>query len=290
MKRAGMVWLCGLLLCLLFPSVASPAGESAGNKNLWSEVRPGLSLARFNADHEPVEGIRSTMEDPGLTVLRIDPEVYRFRLLSVSELDTESLDLAQWTEKFGLHAVINAGMFWEDQRTSSGYMRNFEHLNQSRIHPDYGGFLVFNPRRDELPRIQIVDRYNRSDWKRVIEQYASVVQNFRLIGRKGTIAWHEEGEPYSASCIAEDTRGRILFIHNLEQQTMKSLSRLLVELPLDIDICLFTEGGDHAGLRLDTPPVQRSWPRASDKGFWASRKTIKIPNVVGIEPRKRSTR
>jgi hypothetical protein len=169
-------------------------------------------------------------------------------------------------------------------------MRNFGHFNQSRIHPGYGGFLVFHPKKPELPRIQIVDRFHRSDWRRVIEQYGSVVQNYRLIGRQGKAAWHQDGERYCASCIAEDTRGRILFIHNRKQRSMKRLSRLLLELPLDIDICIFTEGGDHAGLSLATPSLKRSWPRASDNGFWPGGKKVRIPIVVGIEARKRSPR
>ncbi len=288
MKRLLLIPVCCLLLLYAIPSFAGPEQESR-EEGIWSVLRPGLSLARFSAEYEPLKGLRVEAEDLGLVALRIDPRAFRFRLLSASELDSESRSLEEWTKDFGLVAAINAGMFWSDQRTSTGYMRNYKHLNQGRIHPDYGGFLVFNPRNRDVPRVQIVDRSHRSGWREVLEQYASVVQSYRVVGRNREIAWHGEGERYSASFIAEDETGRILFLYNRKPLSMKHFSRLLVDLPLRIDACLFTEGGRHAGLSLETSLMETMWPRSPEDAFWSSRKRPHIPNIVGIEPEQRST-
>lgn len=289
MKRFKIIWFCGLLFCLVLPGIVGSAEDDTAKKVIWSEVRPGLSLARFNAEHKPVEGLRSQVEGPCLVVLRIDPDAYRFRLLSASELDTESRTLKEWAREYGLFAAINAGMFWRDQRTSTGYMRNFGHFNQDRFHPDYNGFLVFNPKKSGLPPARIVDRTGRSDWRQVLQQYASVVQNYRLIGRKRRIAWHREGDHYSASSIAEDEKGRILFILNQEPLSMKEFSRLLLDLPLRIRACIFTEGGQRAGLYLHTPQLKRAWTGVGKNNFWSRKELSPIPNAIGIEPRKRSS-
>jgi len=288
MTRFVPILVIWLLLFLTLAPVSGAAEETTKEDRFWSTVQPGLALARFNAEYQPLEGLSPREAELGLVALRIDPDTYRFRLLSASELDSEGRSLEEWTEEFGLVAAINAGMFWRDQRTSTGYMRNFGHLNQSHIHPDYGGFLVFNPRSSDLPRVQIVDRFHRSGWRDILKQYASVVQSYRIIGRNRVMAWKTEGERYSASCIAEDADGHILFLHNEEPLTMRSFSRLLLELPLRIEVCLFTEGGHHAGLSLDTPLVKRSWPPAEADGFWSGGETPSIPNIVAIEPRKRS--
>jgi len=288
MKRFQIIWCLGLLFCLVLPGIVGSAEDDNAKQALWSEVRPGLSLARFNADHKPVEGLEPQVKNPCLVVLRIDPKAYRFRLLSSSELDTGSRSLKEWAAEYGLLAAINAGMFWQDQRTSTGYMRNFGHFNQGRIHPDYNGFLVFNPKKTGLPPVRIVDRSRRSDWRQVLKQYASVVQNNRLIGSKRRIAWHQKGDRYSASSIAEDEKGRILFILNQKPLSMKEFSRLLLDLPLRIRACIFTEGGQRAGLYLDTPQLERAWTGVGKNNFWSRRELAPIPNVIGIEPRKRS--
>jgi len=288
MKPLGRILVWAFLLIFVYFSSGAWAGGIDERKGIWSEILPGLSLTRFNADLEAVEDVHLEVENPGLVVLRIDPEAFRFRLLSASELDGDSRSLDKWARTYGLVAAINAGMFWSDQRTSTGYMRNEQHLNQGRIHPDYGGFLVFNPRKPDLPRIQIVDRYHRARWRNLLDKYASVVQNYRLIGRKREIAWQRRGKRYIASCIAEDQEGRILFIQNQMSLSMKNLGRVLLDLPLRIDVCIFTEGGHHAGLYLDTPTLTRMWPGSEDMGFWSRGERASIPNVVGVEPRKRS--
>jgi hypothetical protein len=290
-----MKFLLRIVLCLFLVFIApASAGvlqkEKAWEQGIWTKVLPGLSLARFNADFEAVKGVRRNMEHPGLIVLRIDPDTFRFRLLTASELESDnSRSLVQWGREYNLVAAINAGMFWSDQRTSTGYLRNYQHMNQGRIHPDYGGFLVFNPRSgDGVPRVQIVDRYHRSDWQSLLDKYASVVQSYRLIGRKGEIAWERRERRYTASCIAEDGEGRILFLHTRKPMSMRSFGRRLLDLPLGIDVCIFTEGGNHAGLYLKTPLLTRMWPGTAGTGFWSGGKMASVPNVIGVEPRKRS--
>lgn len=70
-----------------------------------------------------------------IVILQIDPENYSFKLLSASKNKDQSQPVKDWVERYDLVAGINASMFWEDQQTSAGYMRDYNHINNSNIHP-----------------------------------------------------------------------------------------------------------------------------------------------------------
>jgi hypothetical protein len=67
----------------------------------WQSLSPGLELARFG--------------DPPITVVRVDPTHYEFRLLSAKVLGLKTTPTApEWVARKGVVGVINASMFQAD--------------------------------------------------------------------------------------------------------------------------------------------------------------------------------
>jgi hypothetical protein len=278
-----------LILCLvLWAADAARSGERPERSAIWRQLSAGLELALFNSGESsaprPAEDIDSALT---IAVLRVDPEQYELQLLSASELETDALTLRGWVERFDLKAAINASMFWKDQQTSTGFMRNFTHVNQSLIHPDFGAFLVFNPKEPELPEVQIVDRAEQPQWQSILEQYHTVVQNYRMINKKGESVWPEEGKDFSVAAIGIDEAGRVLFILSQYPRTMHQLNQLLLELPIGLQSSLFTEGGPTAGLYVQSESLAKGWHGVSQSTLWTESPGTfaKVPNVIGITPR-----
>ncbi len=77
-----------------------PAQES-----LWQKLDDGLQFAEFSRAGSPEN------TSAKITVLRIDPEKFEFKLLTISEYGGAARNLEQWSKQYGLIAAINAGMF-----------------------------------------------------------------------------------------------------------------------------------------------------------------------------------
>ncbi|MBC8205359.1 MAG: hypothetical protein H8E87_07600, partial [FCB group bacterium] len=82
----------------------------------WREVAKGLEIKEFKIE------LYSPAGDSIITILRIDPELWDFSLLTASQTGNGSLTAKQWCAKNKLAAAFNAGMFLTDYSTNVGYM------------------------------------------------------------------------------------------------------------------------------------------------------------------------
>ncbi|MCF8143936.1 MAG: phosphodiester glycosidase family protein [Deltaproteobacteria bacterium] len=248
----------------------------------WEVLAPGLLIGEFDpAEKSPVPG-------DSIVVLRIDPEKYELKLLSTSEQGGKPRTARQWAEDFGLSAVINASMYQEDHKTSTGYMKNFGHINNGQINSKFGAFLVFHPRSPGIPPVQIIDRYHQG-WKDIIQQYDTVIQNYRMISLKGDNVWDPSNEMYSAACVGMDQEGHVLFIHSRASFSVHDLNRILLGLPIHIKNAMYVEGGKEAALYVNMDGKARAWVGSYEidvTEHTPSRGGPEIPNVIGIVKRK----
>ncbi|MFO8031233.1 MAG: phosphodiester glycosidase family protein [Desulfohalobiaceae bacterium] len=272
-----------LFFLLLFLVFSAPHLDQVQAEEPWQELQVGLDLA---TEHELCE--QGAEPCAGLVILRIDPEHYQLLLLSASEPGQTKQTLKGWAQEYHLQAVINAGMFWEDLQTSAGYMKNFEHVNNKIIHPEYNSFLVFNPVSSDLPFVQLIDRKNQSQWEKTLEDYQSVVQSYRMISSQGKNVWERNSKSYSVACVGLDQEDRVLFIFSEQPRTIHDLNNILLDLPLGLQSCMFMEGGPTAGLYVNAGTMQRSWQGASESTLWSKKpgSFIKVPNALGITKRK----
>ena len=253
-----------------------PFGAVAADS--WRELEPGISLASFTIESE-------AFFPPTITVLRLDPGQVEFVLLNSSSAG-KAKSLNGWADREGLVAAINASMYLPDNQTSTGYMRNGEHENNSRIVTNFGAFFVAGPRDPALPGAALLDRV-RDPWEERLPLYDIVVQNYRLIDVNGRMLWTPGGPSHAVSAIGQDRQGNILFIHCREPMTGAEFGNLLLTLPLDLHMVMYVDGGSQAGLLVRAGDLSEVWMGRHVADLWTSgNKNAPLPNVIGVKRRK----
>jgi len=244
----------------------------------WSKVAEGLLLGEFAPSR------KSSISDDPVTVLRIDPAKYSFRLLTAAETGDKARTAREWCREFGLDAAINASMYRVDLR-STGYMRNYRHLNNPRFNAAFGSFMVFNPKDPSLPAVRMVDSRREKQWRGILDQYESVIQNYRMISRGRKVNWPQEDQPHSTAAIAMDDSGHVLFILSRAPYTPHDFIDILLSFSLRIRDAMYLEGGDDASLCLRREGKWIEWMGVDRLGIFTTQASPKIPNVIGIVKR-----
>lgn len=258
----------------------APAATEAGRAVAWARLADGLDLAVLAEPEQGQEPIR-------VTALRLDPARYEFSLYSVAWDGPAARNIAEWAETLDLTAAINAGMYLPDGKTSTGYMRRGQALNNSRIAARYGGFFVCGPRREGLPQAAVLDR-SVDDWEALLPAYEVVVQNFRLFGPGGAQVWPEDGPVHSVAAVAQDQAGNILFLHCREAVSVHRFVNVLNAHPdLGLRTAIYVEGGSQAAMTLRLPASAATWAGRSAAalllGGGGGRSPL--PNIIGARPR-----
>ena len=270
---------CCVMICFVVVLMCLASTTKAHG---WQELGKGLYLGKFDSPQ------KSPVCNYPIVILKIDPEIYGFKLLSASEHGAKPRTTREWDEEFGLLAVINASMYREDHKTSTGYMKNFEHTNNGYINPKFGAFMAFNPISSQVPSVQIVDRYNQ-DWEKLMKQYDTVIQNYRMISLKGNNVWKQSKRIYSTACVGIDKDGHVLFMHSRSPFSVHDFNHILLELPLSIKNAMYVEGGPEASLYVRVGGEEREWVGSYETSFAEhddNRSAWGIPNVIGILKRK----
>lgn len=262
-----------LLIALAFILWAQPALA-------WRELEPGLAVETF-----AVPGQADPPRE--VVVLRADPAQFVLRLLCAGEQGTGTLTVEQWAEGHGLVAAINASMYLQDRRTSTGYLRNFAYLNNGRINKGFGAILVFNPAEAGLEPVRLLDRREDPDWEVKLAKYHCAVQNYRMVSG-GRNVWLRQDEATSIACLGLDERGRVLLIHARAPFTAFELGNFLLSLPIGLRGAMYVEGGVEAGLFVHSRDFVGRFAGTFDAGFLHGGSTSfrPLPNVIGLARRK----
>ena len=216
-----------------------------------------------------------------MVFLRIDPAYFDFTVETASS-EKQSLPLEAWATRKGLIAATNASMYLPDGVTSTGYLRTGETVNNGRVVSKFGAFFVAGPDSPDLPGADLLDR-STDDWENLLPHYSMVVQNYRMISADKRLLWKPGGPKHSISAVGRDGTGAILFILCREPITGVDFGALLLALPIDVRVVMYTEGGSLAGLFLRTPVRSQIWLGRSLPEFWASgSQGAPLPNVIGV--------
>jgi hypothetical protein len=244
----------------------------------WLSLEPGLFFGEF-----PLDG-----SGQGLTVLRIDPAYFDFILCSRSQDGGSSRTLRQWGEEYDLVAAINASMYLPDDSTSTGYMRQGRHLNNSRIVQRFGAFFVAGPSSEQLPAAAILDR-EEAQWRQKLDQYQLVIQNYRMVSADRRILWSPGGPHYAISAVAQDGAGCILFLHCRQPVEAYFFAQKILHLPLDVRTVMYVEGGGQAGMLIRSASLRRELVGLSASQFLVTGNLhARLPNVLGVKRRTES--
>ena len=277
--------IIGLLQSLIILlAVALFYTDSKAESQLWQMLDDGLYLGKFDSP------VKSRISNFPITILKINPEFYSFKLLCASEHDGNMRTAKQWCNEFGLLAAINASMYQDtDPLKSTGYMKNYNHINNSHINPAFGAFMAFNPIDSSLPESRFVDRRLQKDWKAQIEKYHTVVQNYRMISKGKRKGWPQQKKLYSTAAVGMDKDNNVLFIHSPAPYSTHDFINILLSLPIDIDSAMYLEGGPEATLYISPKDIQAKsegrYGTLFGKNF-SDLSSLTLPNVIGIVKRK----
>ena len=258
---------CVSLLFLAGPPIAFPQPS-------WQTPSPGLEIGRF--------------ADPPVTVVRVDPARYEFRLLSAKTLGLQSAPTAaEWVERHAVVGAINASMFQADHLTSVGYMREGKRLNNPSWSKDKAVF-VSQPLKPGLPPVRILDR-SCEDAASIARQYRVAVQDIRMIDCERRNVWAPQPRKWSTACVGVDDRGRVLLIHVRAPYATHDLVDALLQLPLGLERLMYVEGGPEASLYVKVGGrVVASEMGSFETGFFETddnRAFWPLPNVLAFAAR-----
>lgn len=263
-----------VLLLLMPPCMAS---------DVWQSIAPGMELGKFAASRPSSSG------DSRIIILRIDPNRWSLEFVGLSLDDGSSGQTArQWSKAHGLKAAINAGMFGTDYSTHIGYLRFRNHVNNDNVNA-YQSVAAFDPRRDGLPYFRIFDLDSPGiSMQSILKDYASAVQNLRLIKRPGQNQWTQQEKTWSEAALGEDESGRILFIFCRSPYSMHDLNNELLGLGIGVVAAQHLEGGPQAQLYINTG--EKEFEISGSHGtLFRDDNDIStawpIPNVLGVRPR-----
>jgi hypothetical protein len=269
------------ILTAIFSTVLSPHVIQSKD-DLWKRVDEGLYIGEF----EPAQ--RSKVNDSRVTIVKIDPRVYSFKLLCASEHGGIKMTAKKWCQKHNLISAINAGMYQQDGIRNVGYMKNFSHINNPRLNTAYKAVLAFNPIESTLPEIQIID-LKCQDFERLRFTYQTLVQNIRMISCQQENVWSKQDKIWSMAVFGMDKSGNALFIFTESPYSGHDFGHVLLSLPISIRNAMYLEGGQQANLYFSANDVEfdrvgRPISLNEDDNLPVARP---IPNVIGIVKRSK---
>jgi hypothetical protein len=268
-------------LALLFGLMSAlTAGPAEG----WQSLAPGMDLKEFAA------GQPSLVGDSRITMLRVDPRLWELEFAGISGTgETAGQTARDWCRSRNFAAAINAGIFAADDKTHIGYARCRGRVRSPRLNA-YQSVAAFDPKRSKrLPPFRIFDLDAPGvTLPAILRDYASAVQNLRLIKRPGASRWRQQPRMWSEAALGEDSAGRILFIFCRSPFSMHDFSQELLASGIGLVAAQHLEGGPEAQLYLHVGNVERELFGSyetdcrEDDGndvVWP------IPNILGVRPR-----
>jgi hypothetical protein len=268
---------------ILFTLFALPA-SAADAKSPWQQLAPGMEFRLLTASKPGAVG------DSRIAVLRIDPTLWELAFAGASQSGEPAGHTArEWCEKYNFTAAINAGMFKTDGKTNVGYLRFRDHVNNGQLNK-YQSVAAFDPQDPKkLAPFRIFDLDAAGvSLSSILKDYASAVQNLRLIKRPGLNQWPQQQRKWSEAALGEDREGRVLFIFSRSPFTMHDLNQELLAAGIGLVAAQHLEGGPEAQLYFHVGKVEREMFGSYETAFRQDDSNAKpwpIPNVLAVRPR-----
>jgi hypothetical protein len=266
------------LAALLLAGAARAAVE-------WRALAPGLDLT------EVVATIPSDVGDSRITVVRADPARWQLALVGPGASGDEQPKTArEWARSHRLVLATNAGMFATDHRTHIGYLESGGEVRRQHVN-DYQSVAAFDPRDpDRVPPFRIFDLDAPGVGVEAIRRdYASLVQNLRLVKKPGANRWGPQPRRWSEAALGEDAEGRALFIHCRSPFSMRDLNRELLAAGIGLVAAQHLEGGPEAQLYLDVGETVLELVGSFETDFLEDESNAAawpVPHVLGLRPRE----
>lgn len=238
----------------------------------WKSIDVGFDVGTYQSPQ------LSAFDNSVITILKVDPFNYEFNLFH----DSNRNNAKQWSDKYSLSAVINAGMFYQDGQ-NLGFMKQYDKVYNPVMNGD-NAVLAFNPIDSLLPLIQIID-LKQQNWSILNEQYNSYTQSIRMTSINGQNLWAKRNKMWSIVVVAMDYEGNALFIHSRSPYIVHDFINIIMEAPLNIKNMMYLEGGPEATLYINHNGVELVAIGSYETNFFESNANVEMwsmPNIIGI--------
>lgn len=267
-----ILWIYSLFLFLPLYSTYSRSQSIT-----WQKVDSGLFFS------ETLSPVKSDYGDSKITILKIDPHYYSFKLISAKETKEDNKTIREWVRTKGLIAAINAGLFQEDDKTNVGYMKNYNFVNNNHLTKD-NAITAFNRTDTAVPEIQIID-LKFQKWEDLKVKYHSFTQGIRMIDCNQNNTWSQQSDKFGMAVIAIDKQGNVLFIFTRSPYSVHDFINILKLLPLNVYNAMYLEGSSPASFYLNYKGLEvekTGYIMANGENGIA----CELPNIIGIVKKK----
>jgi len=251
-------------------------GQDTAKGISWTMLDTGLYIAEHLPPGDSVNGI--------ITMLKIDPSHYDFDLLSAGEVGERSRTVQEWAEEKNLVAVINAGMFQQDNYTNVGYMKDFSFINNSHVNKN-NTILAFNSKTNDVPPVQIID-LQCQDWETLKSKYNSYTQSIRMVDCHQKNCWSKQDKRWSMVAIGIDRSGNCLFLFARYPYTVHDFINILLSAPIDLYNAMYLEGGPPAAMYVKIQDTVISKVGSYESVYFQSDDNTRfwpLPNVIAVK-------
>lgn len=245
----------------------------------WRALEPGLELRALRASSPTPHG------DELIVALRIDPARYAFVFLAKVVEGASDMTAAEWAAREGLVAATNAGMYGAPpDRRPVGFARAGGVDVNPAVSSDNTVF-AFGARDPALRDVRLIDRAC-DDLDVLRPAYDNLLQSIRMISCDGRNVWAEQDERWSMAALAEDTDGRVLFVHVRSPYSVHDFIDMLQAAPLDIARAMYLEGAHEATLYAHAGGIEVERV-GGFRGAYAdvANPAWPLPNVIGVRSR-----
>jgi Phosphodiester glycosidase len=270
----------GVVLVLLGAQRESPAQSAS----VWRTLAAGMEIRVVQSRKQKLVG------DSKITVLRIDPSGWELELMGVFQTGESGGHTArEWSQTHKYAAAINAGMFQTDGKTHLGYLRSRDHAYNSRVN-SYQSVMAFDPHQpNKVPAFRMFDLDSPGvNLQAILADYASAVQNLRLVKRPGLNQWAQQSREWSEAAVGEDSEGRVLFIYSRSPFSMHDLNQELLVAGIGLVAAQHMEGGPEAQLYVHAGDTELEMFGSYETSFKENDENSAawpVPNVIGVRQR-----
>ncbi len=269
-----------IILFLLFSS--SLGGQEKPNQApvLWQTLSPGLSFFRWE-----VRSANNSIDNT-LVVLRIDPELWSFRVF----FDREPKTVKEWQQSTRATVTCNGGYYRENFQPAGRILVNGTSLGPNKNRHMKGMFLS-EPKKgfEHLPKATLIDLKDINSEER-ISSYEQGIQSFPiLLDPAGQVRVNPSNFQANRTVLAQDHSGNIyILITEKPSFTLYDFGNYLKGLPFRFQFILNLDGGLRTQLMIQAKGFKYLFPgqgegRGNPLLFFPE--PVKLPSVIGLFPR-----
>jgi len=235
----------------------------------WQLLRPGVELRHLLV----VSGVSAepagTSVNERLSIVRLDPNVVRFRV----HYDPDApLTVSGWAARLEQPLLVINGSYFTPENTTTGLVIS-DGKKWGSVYGDYAGLFAVTT-GDQVSVRWLTDRpYDPN------EPLQQGIMSFPVLVKPGGVMGFpidgDDGTPARRTIVAQDSQGRILLmIAPRGYLSLHETARFLAESDMDIDVALNLDGGYSTGLWLKT-----------DEESVRVDSRVDVPSVIAVESR-----